>query len=447
MTKAAHSGRDTNGRRALVVGGSLGGLLAANMLRSAGWAVQVFERAGDDLASRGAGIGTHEELFTVLERVGIVIDDSIGVRPISRTCLDIEGKPVASIQRPRVLSSWGRLYRALKDALPMDAYHFSKNLVSLENRPDGVTAVFSDGTRCEGDLLIGADGIRSSVRQLLMPEVQPRYAGYIAWRGMLPEAQMPQDLHREWFDHQILCMPEGQNIVAYPVPGPDNDVRPGHRAYNFVWYHPVEEQGRLRELCTDAEGRFHEYGIPPPLIRPQFIEEARSFARQHLSPQFGRILDLTPQIFFQAIYDLQSPRLYINRAALLGDAAFVARPHAAMGVTKAAMDAESLADALSLADNDIDAGLARYNEEEMEFGQRVVARARYLGAHLEAQHKPREQRTAHELSRDPEQWVRESGARLRDIPELIEVVRARRRRRDEEWAARSPVGVAVAPGG
>jgi 2-polyprenyl-6-methoxyphenol hydroxylase-like FAD-dependent oxidoreductase len=223
-------------------------------------------------------------------------------------------------------------------------------------------------------------------------------------------------------------------------------VRPGHRAYNFVWYHPVEEQGRLRELCTDAQGRFHEHGIPPPLIRPQFIEEMRSFARQHLSPQFGRILDLTQQIFFQAIYDLQSPQLYIKRAAVLGDAAFVARPHAAMGVTKAAMDAESLADALSLAGNDIDAGLARCNQEQLEFGRRVVARARYLGAHLEAQHKPRELRTAHELSRDPQQWVRESGARLCDIPDLIEVVRDRRQRRDEEWAKRGAVAAAVAPG-
>src|SRR5688500_1090545 len=113
-------------RRAIVIGGSLGGLLAANMLRSIGWRVDVCERTGDDLAVRGAGIGTHEELFAVLARIGMKVDDSIGVVPLSRTCLDAAGRSVASIRRPRVLSSWARLYRALKDAFPADAYHFGR---------------------------------------------------------------------------------------------------------------------------------------------------------------------------------------------------------------------------------------------------------------------------------------------------------------------------------
>src|SRR5688572_22963026 len=145
-------------RRAIVIGGSLGGLLAANMLRAIGWRVDVFERTGDDLASRGAGIGTHDELFAVLSRIGIVVDDSLGVVPLSRTCLDPSGKPVASIQRPRVLSSWGRLYRTLKDAFPESAYHFGKTLSHFDDRGDKVIAHFADGMTAEADLLIGADG-------------------------------------------------------------------------------------------------------------------------------------------------------------------------------------------------------------------------------------------------------------------------------------------------
>src|SRR3954471_12914579 len=109
-------------RRAIVVGGSLGGLFAANMLHRSGWQVDVFERTGDDLASRGAGIGTHEELFAVLQRMDIGVDASLGIVPASRPCLDpSSGKPVASIRRPRMLSSWGRLYRAVKDAFPDSA--------------------------------------------------------------------------------------------------------------------------------------------------------------------------------------------------------------------------------------------------------------------------------------------------------------------------------------
>ena len=76
---------------ALVAGGSLGGLLAANLLRSIGWTVDVFERVGDDLASRGAGIGTHEELLEIMHRIGVTVDASIGVHPQSRTCLDRSG--------------------------------------------------------------------------------------------------------------------------------------------------------------------------------------------------------------------------------------------------------------------------------------------------------------------------------------------------------------------
>ena len=66
-------------RRVLIIGGSLGGLFAANLLHQQGCHIEVFERVGDDLATRGAGIGTHDELFTVLQRIGITIDPTIGV--------------------------------------------------------------------------------------------------------------------------------------------------------------------------------------------------------------------------------------------------------------------------------------------------------------------------------------------------------------------------------
>ena len=115
--------------KALVIGGSLGGLLAANLLRAIGWETQVFERVGDDLASRGAGIGTHDELLDIMARAGITVDASIGVQPESRTCIGRDGKIQHRMPRPRILSSWGRLYRALKDAFPAKDYYFDKTLV------------------------------------------------------------------------------------------------------------------------------------------------------------------------------------------------------------------------------------------------------------------------------------------------------------------------------
>jgi 2-polyprenyl-6-methoxyphenol hydroxylase-like FAD-dependent oxidoreductase len=419
---------------ALVIGGSLGGLLAANLLRHIGWSVAVYERVGDDLASRGAGIGTHEELLEIMARVGVEVDASIGVHPESRTCLDRAGRVQLTMPRPRILSSWGRLYRALKDAFPAAAYHFDKTFVSLVQDAAGVVAFFADGTQARGDLLIGADGIRSAVRGQIFPEIEPQYAGYVAWRGIVPEADLPAELHREIFAHNIVCYPDGDAMTAYAVPGPNNDVRPGHRSYNWVWYHPVDEQG-LRALCTDAAGICHGTAIAPALIRAEAIAHMIAASRRRLAPQCVRVIELTAQPFFQAIFDLDSPCLVRGRVATLGDAAFVARPHVGMGVTKAALDAECLADAI-VESADLDAALARYDERQRQFGARVIARARRIGAHLGAQAtKPAHTWTAEERHQDPVFMMRESGARLRDVPELIELVRAHRGSRSATGAA------------
>lgn len=421
---------------ALVIGGSLGGLLAANLLRSIGWQVQVFERVSDDLASRGAGIGTHEELLEIMKRVGIVVDHSIGVHPESRTCLDRTGRVQHTMPRPRILSSWGRLYRALKDAFPAEHYYFDKSLVSFKDDGKSVTALFSDGNTYHGDLLIGADGIRSTVRAQIMPGADPLYAGYVAWRGMVPEASIPKALHAEIFAHNMVVYPDGDAMTMYAVPGPNNDVRPLHRAYNWVWYHPVGGAG-LAALCTDASGHRHGQAIPPASIRTEVIAEMLALSHTRLAPQCVRIIELTEQPFFQAIFDLEAPRMFHKRAALLGDAAFVARPHVGMGVTKAALDAESLADALVACGDDVDAALERYHTRQHLFGTRVIARARRVGAHLGAQAtKPPEQWTPEERHQDPVRMMRESGARLRDVPELIELVRAYRGERAASTAGR-----------
>ena len=411
--------------KAIIIGGSLGGLLVGNLLRSIGWEAEVYERVGDDLAVRGAGIGTHEELLEVMRRIGVEVDASIGIHPESRTCYGLDGRGQHRAPRPRILSSWGRLYRSFKDAFPESSYHFDKSLASFVDDGQRIVARFTDGSIAEGDLLIGADGIRSTVRGQLIPQAEPEYAGYIAWRGLIPEADIPADLHREIFDHNMVCYPDGEAMTAYAVPGPDNDVRPGHRAYNFVWYHPTTRDD-LTRLCTDASGRCHGMAIPPSLIRPEAIAEMLSTARTALAPQCVTILEIAKQQFFQAIFDLETPRMYRGRAALLGDAAFVARPHVGMGVTKAALDAECLADALRDLDG-IEAALERYHARQHLFGTRVIARARYVGAHLGARAtKPPETWTEQERHQDPVFMIRESGARLRDVPELIELVRRHR---------------------
>lgn len=405
-------------KKAIVIGGSLGGLFAANWLRAIGWDVSVFERVEDDLASRGAGIGTHTELLAVLRRLGLRVDETIGVNVQTRICLDGNGRVTHQAELPQFMSAWARIYRLLKDAFPPEHYHFGASLARIQQHAGSVTAVFADGATERGDLLVGADGIRSSVRDLLAPSIQPRYAGYVAWRGVSDEWDFPPETHAELFEKYTFCLPDGEMMLSYPVPGRDNDTRPGRRGYNFVWYRPTDARDKLPRLCTDAAGRYHGMAIAPPLIRPEAIAQLKADARALLAPQIAGIVERTAQPFFQAIFDLESPSLVYGRVALLGDAAFVARPHVGMGVTKAALDAEQLARALAGAGGDIDAGLAVYDHDRCRFGTRIVERARRLGAYLEAQLKPPAKRTARERRQDPAVVMREIGSNAVDLKEL-----------------------------
>ena len=104
--------------RALVIGGSLGGLMVAHLLRSIGWDAAVFERNDEELASRGVGLGTHPPLIAILKRAGIDFDGSMGITPPRGVCLDGTGRIILEQPMARTLSGWSRLYRALLDALP-----------------------------------------------------------------------------------------------------------------------------------------------------------------------------------------------------------------------------------------------------------------------------------------------------------------------------------------
>lgn len=374
--------------RALVIGGSLGGLLAANLLLRQGWAVEVFEHSSEELAGRGAGIITHPELFDALTRIGIPIDETFGVDIEGRVTFDRSGAPLGTLPLRQIVTTWGRLYALLKAAFPGECHHFGASLKRLTPDPAGVTAHFANGSSVRGDLLIGADGIRSAVRAQLLPEAKPLYVGYVAWRGLAEENALSPEVHRDLFRHLAFCLPPREHMAGYPVAGFTNSTRPGERCYNFVWYRSAEESVELPRLCTDSRGRLHDKSIPPPLIRPELVAEVRRAADELLSPQFAEAVGRTRQPFFQPIFDVESSRIAFERVALVGDAAFVARPHVGMGTTKAAGDAMALADLLGDSNNDVTAALARYDERRRRFGAAIVAHGRELGAWLEGRDTP-----------------------------------------------------------
>ena len=173
-------------------------------------------------------------------------------------------------------------------------------------------------------------------------------------------------------------------MLGYPVAGFGNSTRPGERCYNFVWYRPVEEAARVA-ATVHRHRRQAPRHVDPAAADPRRGARGKCAARADdlLSPQFAEVVRHTRQPFFQAIFDLESPQIAFGRVALLGDAAFVARPHCGMGVTKAAGDAMTLADLLRDLNNDIPAALARYEASRARFGSAVVSHARELGAYLQ----------------------------------------------------------------
>ena len=366
----------------------MGGLFAAHLLRSHGWDVAVFERSAGALADRGASIGTRDELFQILRRIGIALDPSAGVAVSSRICLDRRGAIVAERPIVSINSAWDRVYRPLRDALPDSCYRAATRVERIEQADDSVTAILADGRRDAGALLIAADGIHSKIRAQLAPEIQPRYAGYVAWRGVIEESAMTRDEHALLFGRMSFCLPEGELLLALGMPGRDADTRPGRRRYYWIWFRPADEAQALPALCTDATGRCHGSSIAPHLVRPEVIRDLRDAADATLAPALAAIIRRTEAPYPHGIFDVEVTRMVFGRTLLLGDSAFVARPHVGAGITKAALDAEALATALA-EEADIAMALARYERERLAFGRALVARARHLGAYLEAEAKQR----------------------------------------------------------
>jgi 2-polyprenyl-6-methoxyphenol hydroxylase-like FAD-dependent oxidoreductase len=360
----------------------MSGLLTGLVLSRTGWSVDIFERVESELSGRGAGIVAQPELIERLRKLGLKTAD-LGVQITTRKILNARGELTRECECPQVLTAWERVYRLLRDAFPPAQYHRGSALVDFHQDESRVVAHFSNGETMQADLLVGADGIRSTVRQQVLPEAAPQYAGYSAWRALLAENALPHDVHAELFEYMSFGLPPGEQFLGYPVAGAENDLRPGHRRFNVVWYRPADEATKLQRLLTDESGHTHTISIPPPLIRGDAIAEMRADAERLLAPQFRQIVRLMHEPILQPIYDLASPRMAFGRVALLGDAAFVARPHVAAGVSKAADDAAALADALR-GDPDVPAALRRFEAARLAENHRIIERARHLGAYLQA---------------------------------------------------------------
>ncbi len=330
--------------KAAIVGGSVGGLAAALELRLRFNAqVAVYERSASAMQVRGAGIVMQPEVEALLNRIGVGTH-AISVELQERVVLGDEGEGRRQ-HAPQLMTAWDTLYRTMRAHLADACYRQDSRLLSIDRAGDGISAAFADGYTVEAELLIGADGLNSTCRALLTDAGSAaRYAGYVAWRGLEAERDLPGPLVDALSDRFTLFSRPGLQMLCYLVPGAEGSTEPGTRRVNWVCYVNTPEEA-LEHLMTGRSGtRFRSF-LPPGEATEDVRRTVLTLAERRLPPLFHALVEASTP-FMQPVQDVDvQPRLH-DRAVLIGDAAGTVRPHTASGTSKAFGDAAMLADAL-----------------------------------------------------------------------------------------------------
>jgi 2,6-dihydroxypyridine 3-monooxygenase len=364
--------------QAVVVGGSVGGLTAALVLRDLGWDVHVYERSGSTLTGRGAGIVVQPATVRYFLEKGVVELDRISTRVRCLRYLERDGRLAHEEPWSYRFTAWNTLYRSLLGCLESERYHLGEALVGLDQDAGQVEVRLSSGRSRTCELLVCADGASSTGRGLLLPEVWPTYAGYVGWRGTVPEADLVSVCSTSVWEAILYHLMPSSHILAYPIPAVDGSVEVGRRLVNFVWYRNVSEGRELDDLMTDRDGVRRDSSLPPGAVQERFLGRLRSDA-EDLPPPLAEVVGKTPEPFVQPIVDLEVPRMAFGRVCLIGDAAFVARPHAAAGTAKAAADAWALGEAMAGAGQEVARALRNWEASQLQLGRRLIARVKDLG--------------------------------------------------------------------
>lgn len=368
---------DWSGARAVVVGGSIGGLTTALLLRRLGFEVSVFERTPEDLDGRGGGIVLYPQTVRWFAECSDQHPEQVSTRTHHVQYLDRGNRVVHTEPLAWTFTSWGTFHRALLTDFGADHYHLGECATDFDEDADGVEVRFASGRREYADLAVFADGITSTGRRRFRPAGGLEYAGYVGWRGTLPESRVSAETFDLLHDAITYSFAPHTHLVAYPIPAPDGGLTVGRRLLNFVWYRNVA-QGELDDLMTDRRGVRAEVSLHPGAVQDRHIDEMRSAATELLAPAVAELVARTERPFLQAVFDAGATRMALGRTALLGDAASTARPHAAAGTAKAAVNAWALHDALRAA-GDIPEALAKWEPDQLELGRRLVARAQAMG--------------------------------------------------------------------
>ena len=364
---------------ATIIGGSMAGLFAATALLKKGWDISVHEKVPVPLSGRGAGIATYDELADLVFKA-TNNNNVLGTTAKSRVSLDINGKIISSYDYPQVYTSWQYLFSILREQISNDDYFMGDDCIKIEQNEDKAIAFFENGKKKETDLIVVANGIKSELRTYVDKKAHPQYAGYVGWRGVVNEEEISTKSLKILSNYFIVVLPFNQQIASYPIAGEGkNPFKIGQRRINWIWYKPVSTN-TLKDLLLGKSGQQYEDGIPPNEIRDDVVSTLLKEANEKLPPQLAELVEITKQPLIQPIFDLESQRMRNKKVITIGDAAFTARPHVGMGVTKAAMDAFTLSEHLENYQDSLN--LSLWETKRLKEGKFIVNRSRILGKYL-----------------------------------------------------------------
>ena len=300
--------------RVIVMGGSVGGLTAALVLRDIGCEVRVFERSSAALQARGAGIAALDATLRYLtERGGRQRADVCSSTSWIRFL-----RPDGSVQHEQrhryLFSSWNTIYRSLLELFDPACYLLGSEVTAFAQSGDSVRVTLADGSAADAGLLVCADGVSSLARARLLPDVRPSYSGYVAWRGTLPEQALTAATRRRFGDAITYQVLKDSHVLVYPIPGPGGALTAGDRLVNFVWYVNVAEGAELDELMTGRDGIRRPVSLPPGAATDQAVTAMRQAAAARFAPPIAAVATGVGEPFVQVVYDIAVPRMVFGRA-------------------------------------------------------------------------------------------------------------------------------------
>jgi len=365
--------------RVSIVGGSIGGLTTACLLRDAGHQVSVYERSAVRLEQRGAGIGFLPASYRYLQTRAAVDIEKISVKTDHIRYLDKESQVVYDAEHQYRFSSWNAVYSSTLAHFGSSEYHLDSEVVDFSQSSESVSILLKNGRSITADLLVGADGIGSFLRDRLVPTNRSVYAGYVAWRGMVPESKLPSYFIERLGDAITYFVYPNSHILVYPIPDHEGRVTPGDRLINFVWYCNYQSGEELTSLMTDNNGLLREVSIPPGFVSDHNVEKIKTISLRCLPKLLSDLVVATVEPFVQVIYDVDINQMAFGRVCLIGDAGIVVRPHAAAGTAKAAADGWALADALEKHVTLQDA-LEAWQFSQLALAKNLLERTRRVGS-------------------------------------------------------------------